>query len=110
MLSPVIKAEIDAIRADNVNGATPLAMRAAKCLGRLADELDPGSDSWPALLEAAAALVAAQPVMAPIINLVNVVLLETEEGESRVPFPERLARAAERFQQQRREFETSITR
>lgn len=71
---PPIQDRIDAIRANRLSGAAELTAQAAEVLS-LAAELAP--DSIP---DAARLLVAAQPAMAPLVNLTRFVLAASDRG------------------------------
>ncbi len=72
---PFVRA-LEEIRRDKRSGATALVRRGAEALARLGAA---GS-----LEEAARALVAAQPMMAPMWNLANTLLHSVESGESTI--------------------------
>ncbi len=71
MVSSEAQKLINQIRSDNTSGATALTHLAAKALS-----------SRTPLPEIARALVAAQPAMAPILNLANSVLWACEGGRT----------------------------
>lgn len=75
MLSGPIRDEIKNIQQDNTSGAVALAIKSAEVLIALAGDLQ--NSLVDTLPEAALALVQAQPTMAPIFNLANQVLFET---------------------------------
>lgn len=78
-----IQEKIEAIRADNTSGASELAEAAVEVFMALSDAgYDSPADLQFAVEEAAGALVAAQPAMAPMMTLANDVLLEVERHDS----------------------------
>ncbi|MCP5120798.1 MAG: hypothetical protein GY953_59145, partial [bacterium] len=83
-MSAEVQELIDQIRSDNTSGATTLTRLAAKALSRSS-----------ALDETARALVAAQPAMAPILNLVNTVLSDARGAAACDEFLESLAANSE---------------
>jgi translation initiation factor 2B subunit (eIF-2B alpha/beta/delta family) len=87
---PPIQDRIDAIRGSRTSGAAELTAQAADVLS-LAAELAP--DSIP---DAARLLVAAQPAMAPLVNLTRFVLAATDPGAAAREFLLRMRAAAPR--------------
>ncbi|HMQ55540.1 MAG TPA: translation initiation factor eIF-2B [Anaerolineae bacterium] len=83
-LPETIEHQIAAIRADNSHGAAYLARRATETLSELAIETKPSSAAeFKAVVTAAGrALVAAQPTMAPLFNLVNEMLWRLDNLET----------------------------
>lgn len=73
-MPPAVQQRIDAIRSNRTSGAAEVAAQAAAVLS-LAAELAP--DSIP---DAARLLVAAQPAMAPLVNLTRAVLAAPDPG------------------------------
>lgn len=76
-----IERKIEAIAADNTSGATELAAQAGETLAALTDaeEIVSAAALRSLTIEAAGALVAAQPSMAPLFNLANETLLALPE-------------------------------
>lgn len=73
---------IEAIRRDNTSGAVALTVQGTETLAFLAQISQAGSaaEFRAELLETGWALIAAQPAMASLFNLVNAVLLSAEEA------------------------------
>lgn len=71
---------IAAIAADNVSGAVEIAEKSAEVLARLARQADAAGavELQPTILATARALIQAHPTMAPLVNLVNAVLLRLD--------------------------------
>jgi len=91
-VEPTFKA-IAEIAADNRSGAAQIAERAANILlQRAASGQAPSADAFRhEILAIGRALIRAQMVMAPLVNLVNAVLWRMEQGDS----PRSLSRAVE---------------
>jgi translation initiation factor 2B subunit (eIF-2B alpha/beta/delta family) len=73
-LPPAVQHGIDALRDNRVSGAAEIAAQASAVLG-LAAELAPDC-----LSETTRLLVAAQPAMAPLVNLSRAVLAASDPG------------------------------
>jgi translation initiation factor eIF-2B subunit delta len=73
---------VEPLRSDKLSGAAELARRAADAVAQWLDASEALDDAaWRAELQAMGqALIAAQPAMAPLFNLVNAVLLATESA------------------------------
>src|SRR5579864_4681614 len=68
------------IESDVHSGATEIAQKAARCLCAFTEQGHPDAREYDVqLVELGRAIIAAQPAMAPLFNLVNKVLLDTEE-------------------------------
>jgi translation initiation factor 2B subunit (eIF-2B alpha/beta/delta family) len=67
-----IRARVSEIQCDNTSGSVPLTRRAAEIFLRLAEDRE--FSSVDVVIETGRALVASQPTMAPVFNLVNSVL------------------------------------
>jgi translation initiation factor eIF-2B subunit delta len=92
------------IAADNRSGAVQIAARAADILLRRAGTGEAASpDAFrQELLVTGWALIQAQPIMAPIVNLVNAVLWKLEEHETPSELRLAVAQATEDFKRQLR--------
>jgi len=93
---------VDQIAADKRSGAALLAEQAADVLMRRASTGEAASpDAFRAeLLTTGWALIQAQPVMAPMVNLVNTVLWRLEEHETPAGLRRAVAEATEQFKRQ----------
>ena len=82
-MHPQIRQRIEAIAADNVSGATALTRRAAEVLSDLPEFSDEASVEGfrHELIQVGRALADAQPSMAPLLRLVNDVLLAAEQEQ-----------------------------
>ncbi len=89
-LPPAVQDGIDALRENRVSGAAEIAAQAAAVL-RMAAELAP--DCLP---DAARLLVAAQPAMAPLVNLSRAVLAASDPGAAARDFLLRMRSAGPR--------------
>ena len=70
------------IRADVHSGATDIARKAVQCLNAFSEEAHASpADYWKDLVGLGRALIAAQPSMASLFNLVNHVLLVVEAAK-----------------------------
>ncbi len=95
---------IAAIAADNRSGATEIAERAADILLQRADTGEAASpDAFrQELLTTGWALIRAQPMMAPLVNLVNTVLWKVEESETPYGLRQAVAQTTGEFKRQLR--------
>jgi translation initiation factor eIF-2B subunit delta len=93
------------IAADNRSGAAQIAERAADLLLRRAGTGEAASpDAFrQELLATGWALIRAQPIMAPLVNLVNAVLWKIEERETPGELRLAVAQATEEFKRQLRQ-------
>src|SRR5262245_3353258 len=92
------------IAADNRSGATEIAERAADILLQRADTGEAASpDAFrQELLTTGWALIKAQPIMAPLVNLVNTVLWKIEESETPYGLREAVEQTTAEFKRQLR--------
>ncbi len=104
LVEPVVSQEIAAIAADNRSGAALIAERAADILMRRAGTGEAASpDAFrQELLATGWALIRAQVVMAPLVNLVNSVLWKVEESETPRGLRLAVAQATDEFKRQLR--------
>ncbi|NDJ86417.1 MAG: hypothetical protein GYB66_11055 [Chloroflexi bacterium] len=79
MLPSPIHDQVQAIAADHSSGATDLTLRAADAFAALTWSKDLRQPFASAVRELAAALIDAQPSMAPIFNLANAILLAMDQ-------------------------------
>jgi translation initiation factor 2B subunit (eIF-2B alpha/beta/delta family) len=95
---------IAAIAADTHSGATQIAERAADILSQRAATGEAASpDAFrQELLMTGWALIQAQPLMAPLVNLVNVVLWKVEESETPYGLRQAVADTTKEFKRQLR--------
>jgi len=111
VLPTAVKQRIDAIQADNRTGASQLALDAAAAIGLLANENTADDERFTALLEEAArSLIKAQPVMAPIVNLVDLILRESDTSTPSENLARRVARGCSEFATRIQEANASIRR
>jgi translation initiation factor eIF-2B subunit delta len=101
---------IAAIAADNRSGAAHIAERAADILLQRAHVGEaPSPDAFRReILVTGWALIRAQAVMAPLVNLVNTVLWKIEEAESPASLRTAVAQATEEFKRQMRQHALNI--
>lgn len=94
-----IETTIASIASDNLSGAAQIAERACDILLRRATTGEAASpDAFrQELLATGWALIQAQPVMAPLVNLVNVVLWKIEEQDTPAGLREAVAEATNYF-------------
>lgn len=99
-----LSSTIAAIAADTYSGATQIAERAADILLQRADTGEAASpDAFrQELLTTGWALIQAQPLMAPLVNLVNVVLWKVEESETPYGLRQAVADTTREFKRQLR--------
>jgi translation initiation factor eIF-2B subunit delta len=104
-VNPYFSQAIAEIAADNRSGAVQIAERAADILLRRAGTGEAASpDAFrQELLMTGWALIRAQPIMAPLVNLVNAVLWKLEERESPGELRLAVAQATEEFKRQLRQ-------
>jgi translation initiation factor 2B subunit (eIF-2B alpha/beta/delta family) len=104
-VNPVFSQEIAEIAGDNRSGAVQIAERAADILLRRAGTGEAASpDAFrQELLATGWALIRAQPIMAPLVNLVNAVLWKLEERETPAELRLAVAQATEEFKRQLRQ-------
>ncbi len=99
MLPEAVQAGIERIRLDRLSGAAALARQAAETLISAAPAL--GGLPLPAarqmLLELVRRLVAAQPAMAPLVNLANAVLWRSEQAGEGSGLGRAIEQAGEEF-------------
>jgi translation initiation factor eIF-2B subunit delta len=104
-LNSHVSQDIAEIAGDNRSGAAQIAFRAADILLEAADTS--AAASLPAfrqeLLAIGWALIAAQPLMAPLVNLVNAVLWKLEQRETPDELRQAVAQAAAEFKRQLRQ-------
>lgn len=103
-MDTVFSSAIAAISADNHSGASEIAERAADILLQRADTGEAASpDAFrQELLTTGLALMHAQPIMAPLVNLVNTVLWKIEESESPYELRQAVAQTTREFKRQLR--------
>jgi translation initiation factor 2B subunit (eIF-2B alpha/beta/delta family) len=97
-LPEALATAIDEIRSDRTSGAAALARRAAQAVFEAAPELDrlAPEERFLTLVEIARRLVLAQPAMAPLVNLADMLLRRTDAiGEAASDFLARLEAARE---------------
>lgn len=97
-LPEALATAIDEIRSDRTSGAAALARRAAQAVLEAAPELDrlAPEERFLTLIEIAHRLVLAQPAMAPLVNLADMLLRRTDPiGEAASDFLARLEAARE---------------
>jgi len=101
-LNPLFSQTIAEIAADNRSGAAHIAERAADILLRRAGTGEAASpDAFrQELLSTGWALIRAQPLMAPLVNLVNATLWKLEERESPAELRLAVAQATDEFKRQ----------
>ncbi len=101
---------IAAIAADSRSGAAEIAERAADLLRQRASVGQaPSPDAFRReMLVAGWALIRAQAVMAPLVNLVNSVLWKLEEGDSPHTLSQAVEQATEDFKRQMRQHALNI--
>ena len=101
-MEQTITQAIAEIAADNRSGAVQIAERAADILKQRANTGQaPSPDAFRReILTTGWALIRAQKVMAPLVNLVNTVLWKIEETESPHTLPAAVAQATEDFKRQ----------
>jgi translation initiation factor 2B subunit (eIF-2B alpha/beta/delta family) len=104
-LNPLFSQAIAEIAADNRSGAAQIAERAADILLRRAGTGEAASpDAFrQELLATGWALIRAQPIMAPLVNLVNAVLWKLEEREHPGELRLAVAQATDEFKRQLRQ-------
>jgi len=104
-LNPLFSQAIAEIAADNRSGAAQIAERAADILLRRAGTGEAASpDAFrQELLATGWALIRAQPIMAPLVNLVNAVLWKLEERETPADLRLAVAQATDEFKRQLRQ-------
>ncbi|HEY3228412.1 MAG TPA: translation initiation factor eIF-2B [Roseiflexaceae bacterium] len=104
-MNPLFSQAIAEIAADNRSGAAQIAERAADILLRRAGTGEAASpDAFrQELLATGWALIRAQPIMAPLVNLVNAVLWKIEERETPSELRLAVAQATEEFKRQLRQ-------
>jgi translation initiation factor eIF-2B subunit delta len=104
-LNPLFSQAIAEIAADNRSGAAQIAERAADILLRRAGTGEAASpDAFrQELLTTGWALIRAQPIMAPLVNLVNAVLWKLEEREHHSELRLAVAQATDEFKRQIRQ-------
>jgi translation initiation factor 2B subunit (eIF-2B alpha/beta/delta family) len=104
-LNPLFSQAIAEIAADNRSGAAQIAERAADILLRRAGTGEAASpDAFrQELLTTGWALIRAQPIMAPLVNLVNAVLWKLEERENPAELRLAVAQATDEFKRQLRQ-------
>ncbi len=110
MLHQNIQKQIDALAADNESGAGKIAANAAAILVSLA-EYAPKDDETrfrSQLSETVSKILSAQPTMAPLFNLANTALIETDAETSTLPLPLRTSGACRDFKQSLKESEVNI--
>ncbi len=104
-MNPLFSQAIAEIAADNRSGAAQIAERAADILLRRAGTGEAASpDAFrQELLATGWALIRAQPIMAPLVNLVNAVLWKLEEREHPSELRLAVAQATDEFKRQLRQ-------
>lgn len=102
---PLFSQAIAEIAADNRSGAVQIAERAADILLRRAGTGEAASpDAFrQELLHTGWALIRAQPIMAPLVNLVNAVLWKLEERDTPAELRLAVAQATDEFKRQLRQ-------
>lgn len=111
-LPDAIEERIEAICEDSETGATELAVRGAEILRDLLDsegDREP-QDVFTLLCRAGLALVQGQPVMAPLLNLVNQLLLEAEGARESRQIASCVIHACNAFMQQTDEQDQHLQR
>ncbi len=94
-LSAELTAAVNAIRADNLRGAVALSREAALVVKRAVS--GPARPTWPLVVHLCKSLVDAQPMMAPMFNLANSVLLAAEPRKDSEGFQRAVAEACDEF-------------
>ncbi len=104
-MNPLFSQAITEIAADNRSGAAQIAERAADILLRRAGTGEAASpDAFrQELLATGWALIRAQPIMAPLVNLVNAVVWKLEEREHPSELRLAVAQATDEFKRQIRQ-------
>ncbi len=101
---------IAAIAADNVSGAVEIAEKSAEVFARLARQSEPvdPAELYQTILATGWALIKAHPTMAPLVNLVNAVLLRLDNTTDRATAQRAVLEAASDFKRRLRVHEAAI--